>query len=248
MRLALIGIALIVFGLLGGLYLFFVFDWTAEIPADKGKMLHELFKFSIATMIVGGAGLLYQYLQSEYEARRARRSFLEEFLREVTTSYNRIKFIRRKLRREMVRADGGEFHISIADYQKLMDELNLGQLELEQFARIMESDPEPLREVAKDGVSQVRTAEHYLRKVTKEYENRVLNETDDGKSYRVTPNTRLLKWAAARKDRAGDESVHQQHFTPLDNFYKKLREEISGRKGKDAPNPKTTKTSRSWSV
>lgn len=237
MRTVLIGAFLCVAGVIIATWLFAGMDWDSA-TSEQQKMLHEIFKFSVTTIIVGGAALFYGALQRRNderqeqalqarEAKAARRHRLEEFLRECTDAYNGIKFIRRELRNALIPSADGAFEINAQRYTELLRELNQGQLKLEQYRRLLESKPAYLAFFGDEGAAWLSSAEEYLRQVTREYEHRRLLKTvgSDDKLI-VPPDSRLFQYAVSRKNTEHDGSSVTEHFGPLDRFFWKMASNI----------------------
>ncbi|MBL3574953.1 hypothetical protein JMK10_08875 [Rhodovulum sulfidophilum] len=208
-------------------------DWVGA-TTDQQKMLHEIFKFSVTTILVGGAALLYGALQNRNderqeqaaqarEAKAARRHRLEEFLREYTDAYNGIKFIRRELRNALIPSADGAFEINAQRYAELLRELNQGQLKLEQYRRLLESKPAYLAFFGDEGAAWLSSAEKYLRHVTREYEYRRLEKTEGtDENLTVPPDSRLFQYVVSRKNTYHDRTSVEEHFVPLEIFFRKM--------------------------
>lgn len=239
MKTILTGAVLCVWGIALATWLYVGLDWSGA-TAQRQTMLHELFKFSLTTVVVGGAALFYGALQRRNEerheqatqareAKAAKRNRLEVFLREFTDAYNEIKFVRRELRRSLVPNDDGTFCIDEEIYTELLGELNHGQLKLEQFRRVIESKPAYLSFFGDEGIIWLSSAEDYLRRVTSEYEYRCLAHVEDEPSKLVVPQkSSLFQYVISRKDTRHDGSSVTEHFGPLDCFFRELTSNIEG--------------------
>lgn len=248
MRTPWVGALICVLGFLLSLWVFFGFEWKAPADAHE-KMVHEVFKFAITTVLVGGAALFYnafrrrsderhelaerekaereEQVEKEKATQSTRRRRLEEFLREFTDAYNQIKFVRRELRNAFEPQSSSDFLIDKVRYEELLRELNRGQLRLEQFRRILESKPAYLSFLRDDGVAWVTIAEEYLRTVTAEYENRRLPiSPEDATKLVAGPKTAIFQYVVSRKNERHDGSSVKKHFVPLDRFFWTLAKSI----------------------
>ncbi len=240
MRTVLIGAFLCVAGVVIATWMFVGMDW-ASATSEQKKMLHEIFKFSVTTIIVGGAALLYGALQRRNderqeqaaqarEAKAARRHRLEEFLREYTDAYNGIKFIRRELRNALIPSADGAFEVNAQRYAELLRELNQGQLKLEEYRRILESKPAYLSFFGDDGAAWLSSAEEYLRHVNREYENRRLENTEGSNEIlTVPPDSRLFQYVVSRKNAYHDRTSVDEHFGPLEFFSRRWHQTLKFR-------------------
>lgn len=281
MRTPWIGAAICIFGIVIAILVYFFAEWSNQVDSRE-KMLLELFKFAITTVLVGGAALFYDSLSKKAEANRkaaekekndrdraaeqekadrdkaaareksdreaarekerqeraasenrlrdlksARQRRLEEFLREATEEYNKIKYLRRELRNALVPKEGDSYLIEGRRYDDLMRGLNRGQLKLEQFRRILESKPSYLTFMGDNGIIWISQAEEYLRRVTREYEYHNLDEAPgDAGNFMVTPESRLFQYTVSRSNKLHDGTSVNDHFLPLDNFFRMLAQHI----------------------
>lgn len=219
---AVLGAVICVLGCISSVGIFFFIDWQ-DGNSVRESMLVELFNFSITTVFVGGAVLFYQAAARAKETRSNSKKRLEEFYREFTETYNDIKYYRRELRREFTAHTEDEYVISRESYEKLLRELNRGQLRLEAFRRILQSRPEYLSFLEGQGLKSVYVAEEYLRQITKEYESKTLSplENDDGLLL-VPSDSRLFQYVVSRSNAHHDGSSLAQHFGPLDDLFNEL--------------------------
>jgi hypothetical protein len=108
--------------------------YYTEGDGPRQKALIELFKFSMTTVLVGGAALFYTSHKRRVEERAVRRNKLESFRREFVQTYNEIKNHRRDLRYCLA---GKSPAIDLSQYNDIMRSLNDTQLRLEDFKKLL---------------------------------------------------------------------------------------------------------------
>jgi hypothetical protein len=233
-----VGILLIALGIGTSLYFIFGYDWANADTSDVYiSILVEFYKFSLAVILVGGAVLLYKYytdrvverkerVEREREDREVLRRRLDEFFRDLTRTYNRVKFLRRELKRALSDLPAHRHTIDEARYVELMRELNIVQLELEEHRQLAETRPAFLTGIPGCGVRELQSCEDYLRQVTKEYEEHGLPDADGGRLV-VEAGSRLFQFTASRTHPDHDCSAADRFFGPLNALYGQVAGELS---------------------
>ena len=221
------GLSLLSGALLGG-WLFFGQAW-ADPAGSRESMLHDLFGIAVTIGFVGGATMIFDERRRQSDGRQARRERLEGFLREFTQAYNDIKRVRRELRSAFEPCDSGAYLVDRERYQALLGELNRGQLQLEQFGRILGSKPTYLSFFGITGIALLEKAESYLNDVIKEYEDRCLATYDGNVSKLVVdPGAAVLQFAAHRTNPYFSGAVDANLFEPLSDVFACLDRNIEG--------------------
>ena len=203
-------------------------------------MLFEFFKFSISTILVGGAAILYSTLKYQEENHRktneldmasqaARQLRLEEFLREFTDNYNKAKFIRRELKHELVSDGSGAFLIRTSQYEELMRELNQVQLKFELFRRLFESRPSYLFELSADAALAMEAAEGYLGRVTAEYEDNGLEVSTTAGMSSVSPKSKLFQFSVKSSNSDSDGTAKNMYFASFEAVFSQIMDMIKDR-------------------
>jgi hypothetical protein len=214
----LIGLLLVVGGfiltVISGLICYY-----AEGDGPRQKALIELFKFSMTTVLVGGAALFYTSHKRRVEERAVRRNKLESFRREFVQTYNEIKNHRRDLRYCLA---GKSPAIDLSQYNDIMRSLNNTQLRLEDFIKLLATKPDYFGTICIDGQKLLGKAERYLRSVTHDYERRSLENTN---TINDIPNAKDFISSVKIKD--GVTSVASSNFFgPMNRFLTLLNNEM----------------------
>lgn len=221
------GLSLLSGALLGG-WLFFGQAW-ADPAVSRESMLHDLFGIAVTIFVVSGAPMILDESRRLSDGRQARRERLEGFLREFTQAYNDIKWVRRELRSAFEPCDSGAYLVDRERYQALLGELNRGQLQLEQFGRILGSKPTYLYFFGSTGIERLKQAKKYLKGVITEYEGRCLATCDDNVSKLVVdPGAAVLQFAAHRTNPYFSGAVDANLFEPLYEVFACLHKNIEG--------------------
>jgi hypothetical protein len=234
-----IGVFLVIFGAgLGLILLLTAPSWAAD---GRAALLKDLFRFSVTTVLAGGAALIFTAFQDQKadldkrtaaELRHAedRKRRLESFLSDSVETYNELKFTRRELRRDLQGSDPAMLWIDQSRYVQLMRELNRSALKLEEIERALIAQPDHLRVLAtgiadkennKTGLDCIRKAEQYLRVVCKEYENRELGVDPENDRVYVPKTSSVFQYAVSSRNPHRDDSVRQDHFHSLEMLFGK---------------------------
>lgn len=214
-----------------------------ELNANQIKMMIELFKFSITSVLVGGAALIYKGARVKIVAERetaVRAASLEEekiieraekratlkqqreiFFEAFTNTYNEIKFWRRELTREIIEQNDGSLQINFEKYCEIMRNLNQGQLELERYKRLSRFLPEYLQPISTISYDSFKSAEKYLRKVTREYEQRECADVV-AKSVVISRDSKVYGFCSSRSANPTAKIAYTEFFIPLDKVFNGL--------------------------
>jgi hypothetical protein len=143
-------------------------------------------QLGIISIIGGGIALALRLLESlrqedraHLESRREERRILNEYrlnvLRDVTTSYNRIKAVRRTLRAFGFRAPASPLTPDqVTEFRSQMKSLNEAQLALERLKREVKVQSDSFCE-AEQIRQELETAEKYINHVIEDWEQHAVN-------------------------------------------------------------------------
>ncbi|MEM1299649.1 MAG: hypothetical protein AAGH68_10255 [Pseudomonadota bacterium] len=219
--------------------------FPAPGPGVEGKTTSdaqfELFKFAVTAMIAGGVAMIWDAFKrreeaaSEARASRGaqnakRQKEIETYFRNLTKTYNQVKFERRILNHALLRRQDGTYDIFDKTYGASMDSLNELQLQLEFGKRLAELGAGALVDVGPKIKGDLYTAEQFLRAITEEYETRDLPYRDDpagGGWVQVRPDSKLAGFVSRQvmEGRKGPKAS-SNFFLPMDTVYQQIADEV----------------------
>lgn len=200
-----VGLFLILAGALGSLYFGLVNIPTSNEFTYLNRIQLELFKFCMTSMFAVGLALLFSIYQNYLQEKREKfqvkqeliyhnRQKIENFLINLIDTYNHIKSIRRRCERAILKKNEQRL-IDLNEYNKLMDELTIQQLELEKLKRFCKSKPDFLKNFSRVTSTEFEAAEKFLRKVTKENERKKLPKFQTTDFLKVEKETEIYNFA-----------------------------------------------------
>jgi hypothetical protein len=174
--------------------------------------------------------------QREAESRRemAAISFLKDFHTNMIATYNQTKLVRRLLRAESTLIQTDQictYRITEDDYDKLFRDLEFAQLGLETHKHMAAANKAHLTLILGDGnkiYHLLKTAEEYIGKVIKEYENR--EHTRSNGEVSISKSSVAFTFIAPSSLL---ESIHvadtsdERYFSPMGQLEKIIVERIS---------------------
>lgn len=192
----------------------------------KTPMGLEVFKAGLQLVVIGFIGGAVAYLLDRLDSMRRERNQIDEYrlnvLREVISSYNRIKSGRRILRAFGLRSPQGKTLTSeqVAEFVAQMRLLNEAQLSLERIKREVEARPSMFP--GKPEISEaLRTVEKYIHDVIKDWETHgeAIRAGASGDSFQSLQN--LLQFLGSAKCGFGENAARR-----MDTLEKAIRAQL----------------------